>query len=718
MKQKIIFSLLLFTTLTTTVWSQCTNLTQFPSVSVAIPSNGSIRTINSCTFPGEYARLSGALAGTQLRFTSNVANTFLTVRSGTSNGSVLGFGNTPLVINNTYTGDVFLHVNTNASCGASSTCNVTTVQTLPPATHLNFDGVDDYVAIPATAINNLPSGTIEAYVYANSLNGETICVKQSDFESTYALFSIGGGSAANGKVYFQPTNSISITSNATLVTGQWYHLAVTFNNAQAQLYINGVLDNTVVGNFSVPDDTSVTATSIGALKSNSIATDIDYFNGNIEEFRVWNVAKSAAQINCELQGTETGLVTYYKFNQGVDAGVNTAITTLNATTGSNGTLTNFALTGATSNWLAGSPVTTGVTIPAAPAASAQNFCVATTASSLVPAISTTIKWYASATTTTALVETDALTTGTYYVAAVNANGCESIRTESEVVTILNNATTQNLGTITATENTSGVTYQWYQCPNTLLSGATNRSYTPSVDGDYKVVVSKSSCTVTSDCQTVTFNPLNPITISNSCEDTNGTYQPDIIVNGKMRYKKGQFRSCSGVSLEYECDSSPYSFVHVIYWTGSAWNLSRISSFAINCVWFLGACEQNGQSNTSTTTIIATNMQDTPTPSCTGWDFPSSPTCLPSFSNCTILGLNTIAFENSIKLFPNPSTGIFTISIPEDANITVNDILGKVIYTNKVKAGNNTIDISNYQAGIYLLNIANENGSVTKKIIKE
>jgi alpha-tubulin suppressor-like RCC1 family protein len=74
--------------------------------------------------------------------------------------------------------------------------------------------------------------------------------------------------------------------------------------------------------------------------------------------------------------------------------------------------------------------------------------------------------------------------------------------------------------------------------------------------------------------------------------------------------------------------------------------------------------------------------------------------------------------DDVAIYPNPSTGIFNISLQEDATVEVHDMLGKVIYSNKVKAGNNIIDISYYQSGIYLLNVKTENGSVTKKLIKE
>ena len=88
------------------------------------------------------------------------------------------------------------------------------------------------------------------------------------------------------------------------------------------------------------------------------------------------------------------------------------------------------------------------------------------------------------------------------------------------------------------------------------------------------------------------------------------------------------------------------------------------------------------------------------------------------NTCTTLETETFNTLSEVVVYPNPSTGIFNIALQEDASVSVTDMLGKVIYTNKVKSGNNTIDISNYQSGIYLLNVTSENGSVTKKLIKE
>ena len=67
-------------------------------------------------------------------------------------------------------------------------------------------------------------------------------------------------------------------------------------------------------------------------------------------------------------------------------------------------------------------------------------------------------------------------------------------------TSIDNTVSSSLGILTA--NQTGATYQWYQCPNTLLTGETSQTYTPTLIGDYKVDVTFLGCTVTSSCITV------------------------------------------------------------------------------------------------------------------------------------------------------------------------------------------------------------------------
>src|SRR5690606_15822013 len=82
-----------------------------------------------------------------------------------------------------------------------------------------------------------------------------------------------------------------------------------------------------------------------------------YFDGQIDEVRIWSTARTKAELlanmHTELCNSEAGLAAYYKFNHGVAGGNNATVKTLvDATSnGNNGTLTNFTLNGSSSNWL-------------------------------------------------------------------------------------------------------------------------------------------------------------------------------------------------------------------------------------------------------------------------------------------------------------------------------------------------------------------------------
>ncbi len=96
------------------------------------------------------------------------------------------------------------------------------------------------------------------------------------------------------------------------------------------------------------------------------------------------------------------------------------------------------------------------------------------------------------------------TPGTYTVNydVVASASCPAFNTNTTVAveTMPVDDVIQNSGVLSAVQ--SGATYKWYLCPDTLLSGETNQSYTPTVIGDYKVVVTLGNFTVTSVCVTV------------------------------------------------------------------------------------------------------------------------------------------------------------------------------------------------------------------------
>lgn len=223
-------------------------------------------------------------------------------------------------------------------------------------THLNFDGTNDFVELPnESAFDFTNQMTVEFWINSNTTPDRwDALVTKGDDSWRVAL-------ASDGTIGFAGTGAFSDIFSSTVVTdGTWHHVAVSYNAIEAIIYIDGVADNGVFATSNL--DNSAFKVGIGE----NFQVPGRLFAGNLEEVRIWNVARTAEQIsatrNCELLGSETGLVAYYKFNQGLNAQDNSGLTTLTDATinANNGTLTNFDLIGNTSNWASGSPIVTGV----------------------------------------------------------------------------------------------------------------------------------------------------------------------------------------------------------------------------------------------------------------------------------------------------------------------------------------------------------------------
>ncbi|MCX7987724.1 MAG: T9SS type A sorting domain-containing protein [Bacteroidales bacterium] len=133
----------------------------------------------------------------------------------------------------------------------------------------------------------------------------------------------------------------------------WHHVAFVYNGRYLYLYFDGTLRRTVDGTTNYPITYGTGSVVVGA---NSLANK-KYFNGAIDELRIWSIARSitTSSIITEVTPSTAGLVAYYRCNQGIAEGDNTSINTLEDLTSNaiHGTLTNFSLNGSISNFING-----------------------------------------------------------------------------------------------------------------------------------------------------------------------------------------------------------------------------------------------------------------------------------------------------------------------------------------------------------------------------
>jgi len=88
---------------------------------------------------------------------------------------------------------------------------------------------------------------------------------------------------------------------------------------------------------------------------------------------------------------------------------------------------------------------------------------------------------------------------------------------------------------------------------------------------------------------------------------------------------------------------------------------------------------------------------------------------------TTLGTDEISVSNEFTLAPNPGSSEFNLSlskITSDAKIEVFDILGKRIVAQNITQINTTINVSNWNSGVYLVRVFNNDTVVTKRFVKQ
>jgi len=156
---------------------------------------------------------------------------------------------------------------------------------------LSFDGTNDYVEIKNDTRLNITQGTWEAWIKFDILpsdaghpmnplakaNQHWIHGSNNDPDS-------GTTDAIVVKISIGGTRYCANTDSDFILVGEWYHVAGTYDGETLNLYVNGIL----VDSNEAPSGNIDLGTQIMAVGTWS--TLIDYFQGTIDEVRIWKVA--------------------------------------------------------------------------------------------------------------------------------------------------------------------------------------------------------------------------------------------------------------------------------------------------------------------------------------------------------------------------------------------------------------------------------------------
>ncbi|MGV9004398.1 T9SS type A sorting domain-containing protein [Flavobacterium sp.] len=86
----------------------------------------------------------------------------------------------------------------------------------------------------------------------------------------------------------------------------------------------------------------------------------------------------------------------------------------------------------------------------------------------------------------------------------------------------------------------------------------------------------------------------------------------------------------------------------------------------------------------------------------------------------LLNITQVVTGASFSVYPNPAKDVLNISNTMNVvvnNVTLTDLNGRVVKSQKVNAIDAQISISDLATGVYMMNVNTDQGSVTKKIIK-
>lgn len=239
-------------------------------------------------------------------------------------------------------------------------------------TGLQFNGTNRYVTsgvTPANSILNTPVFTVETW-FMRTGTGTTVSTGTGGLPAVIPLVTKGTSEAETGPAdinYFLGINTTGnvlcadfeeaqtsaspglnhpISGITAIVNNVWYHAAATYNGTRWQLFLNGNLEaELTVGRTANAAVISPFAMA-SSIRSNG-TTIQGYFNGVLDEVRLWNYARTQVEIQASMNAevnSGTGLLGRWGLNEGAGTSA------VNSIAGSPaGTLIN------TPGWVCGAP---------------------------------------------------------------------------------------------------------------------------------------------------------------------------------------------------------------------------------------------------------------------------------------------------------------------------------------------------------------------------
>ncbi|BDD06599.1 LamG domain-containing protein [Aureibacter tunicatorum] len=193
---------------------------------------------------------------------------------------------------------------------------------------LEFDGGTRSYVDPKKRIIDMGKAdfTLEAWIKTTSKGVGLFANADNDnrWESGEKSFYLDG----NGKPTYVGHGCNFIRSTISVNDGQWHHVALSYDylggpNPSYAIYVDG--ENVTAGNSNFTPNRNENPFMMLKIGRNNNNESKNHFDGNMDEIRVWDIARSEEEIKADfkrfLSGGEDNLLVYYRANEGVGTNV-------------------------------------------------------------------------------------------------------------------------------------------------------------------------------------------------------------------------------------------------------------------------------------------------------------------------------------------------------------------------------------------------------------
>ena len=407
---------------------------------------------------------------------------------------------------------------------------------------LDFDGINDHAEMPNNSAYNFTNNFTISTWFKSGNTSQTITYIMNKGNGFSMIYNYVPNMVEFYAQFYTGTNP-RIGSQMTVSDTNWHHITYSYDGTNFRGYIDGVqhFNNTV--SFGLIPNTS-------KLFFGTALANVGNVEGCMDEVKIWNTSRTASQINSDrfncLTGNESGLVGYWRMNEGV----NSLLIDMTSI-GNHGTLVNMD----NSDWI-------NDTIGCY-----EEACSVLLSTKPTISVSQSTNYTQTLTVCDSLVSPSGKiwrTSNTYYDTISNSSGCDSLMTFNLTV----------IPTVYVSLNdTSCDTYSW-------------RSNTYTTSGPYQDTSSSGFCDSIFTLNLVIYNSVSNWQSFNGCDSL-------LLPNGNTVYFSGTYRDT--FSTVNGCDS-----IHRYQVTMRSTKVANLT--VVNCGQFISP---NGKTWGSTGTYIDT-----------------------------------------------------------------------------------------------------------------